>query len=280
MQKLLQWISLAILSLSLYAKAELLNKEFDAKQALEISIGTYNIAGGAAGFQLDLEKTAKAIKDMNVDFIALQEVDNGTNRSGNVNQAHILSELTGYNYIFAKAIDFDDGEYGMAVLSKHPITVEEVQQLPSGDYEQRIAMYVKADIADFEEPLLFIATHLDWHEDPTVRLDQLRAINGKAIDLRGIKFLLGDFNDTVNSVITKEALRHWDTVLDAPDVDHRTWPASNPEIGIDYVYTSKAQRWELKEVFMPNKPNGNYDRNWNEISDHIPVIVRLKLLEQ
>ncbi len=278
MKRLFQRLCIFLFALSFSAKAELLNKNI--KEANFITVGTYNIAAGATGFKVNLEQTAQAIKEMDVDFIALQEVDKNTNRSGNVNQAEILAELTGYNYIFGRAIDFDDGEYGMAVLSKHPIVLKEIQELPSGDYEQRIAMYVEADIEAFEEPLLFIATHLDWHENPNIRLAQLRAINEKSINFSRIKFLLGDFNDTVNSITHKEASRYWDTVVADENVDHRTWPANNPEIGIDYVYTSKAQRWELKELFMPNKPNGSYDRNWNEVSDHIPVIVRLKLLEQ
>ncbi len=278
MRKIFQWMGLVLLSLS--AHAELLNKNIEANEAPIITVGTYNIAAGANGFEVDLEKTAKAIREMDVDFIALQEIDKKTARSGYIDQTEILAELTGYNAIFGKAIDFDSGEYGMAVLSKYPIELREIQKLPSGDYEQRVAMYVEANIDGFEEPILFIATHLDWHEDPNIRLGQLRAINEKSINFSRIKFLLGDFNDTLNSVIHKEASRYWDTVLDAKDVDHRTWPAHNPEIGIDYIYTSKAQRWETVELFLPNKPKGNYDENWGEISDHIPVVVRLKLLEQ
>ncbi|RJX75227.1 endonuclease [Vibrio sinensis] len=260
--------------------AELLNKVYDEVKP-EIKVATYNIAGAANGFKIDLKETAKTIRSMDVDFIALQEVDVDTNRSGKINQAKILADLTGYNYIYGKAIDFDNGQYGMAVLSKYPIKLQEIQKLPSDDYEQRIAMYVSASIDGFEEPITFIATHLDWHEDPTVRMKQVRAINEKAINIRGIKFLLGDFNDTKNSVLFNEIMRHWDSPATSDEsVDTRTWPANNPEIGIDYIFTSKAQKWDVKEVFIPNKPNGSYNKNWNEVSDHIPVVLTMDLLEQ
>ncbi len=265
-------------TLVISVNADLLNKTYNANEKKKIRVGTYNIAGGVPEF--NLKKTAKAIKALEIDFIALQEVDNGTNRSGNINQVKELSKLTGYNYIFSKAIDYDGGEYGIAVLSKYPIKLIEKQMLPSGDYEQRIAMYVEAEIPGFEEPLLFVATHLDWHEDPEIRLSQIYAINGKTIDMRGIKFLLGDLNDTKESLVIRELKRYWESPLLRNSLDNRTWPANNPEIGIDYIFTSKAQKWIVNEILIPNKPNGNYRRNWNEISDHIPVVLELILIEQ
>lgn len=74
-------------------------------------------------------------------------------------------------------------------------------------------MYVESEVPGFKEPILFISTHLDWHEDPKVRLEQIRAINGKAIDLRGIKILLGDLNDTKESLVIQELKRYWDSPL-------------------------------------------------------------------
>ncbi len=279
MKKILLAICL-LYTLTISINAELLNKIYSANEGKKIRIGTYNIAGGAPSFNLNLNRTAKAIKALEIDFIALQEVDNGTNRSGNINQAKELAKLTGYNYIFSKAIDYDEGEYGIAVLSKYPIKLIEKQMLPSGDYEQRIVIYVEAKIPEFEESLLFVATHLDWHEDPEVRLNQIRAINGKTIDMRGIKFLLGDLNDTRESIVIEELERYWESPLLNNSIDNRTWPANNPEIGIDYIFTSKAQKWIVDEILIPNKPNGSYRRNWNEISDHIPVVLELTLIEQ
>lgn len=267
------------IGIGIITNAELLNEVVNSKDA-KLRVASFNIAGGAKDFALNLEKTAKAILALDADFIAIQEVDNKTKRSGYINQAEELSKLTGYNYIFSKAIDFDGGEYGLAVLSKHPIKLLEKQILPSESYEQRIAMHVESEVPGFKEPILFISTHLDWHEDPKVRLEQIRAINGKAIDLRGIKILLGDLNDTKESLVIQELKRYWDSPLLTEKIDNRTWPANNPEIGVDYIFMSKAQKWDINEILIPNKPNGNYRRNWNDISDHIPVLFDLSLLEQ
>lgn len=251
-----------------------------------MKIMTYNIAAGANNFKVDLKVTAETIKKVNPDIIAIQEVDRNTNRSGKIDQAQILADLTGYNMVFGKTIDHDGGDYGIAILSKHPILSQQSLILPSfpnGDttspgYEQRIALVTQIEVPGFEVPITFINTHLDWHEDPAVRLQQIRTINEITLDMRGIKILAGDFNDTVNSVIGKEMERYWVSVFD-DKIDHRTWPAVNPEVAIDQIYLNKAQVWEAK-TYVPNKENEKDGIQWNKVSDHIPVIVDLKLLEQ
>ena len=169
-------------------------------------------------------------------------------------------------------------------MSKHPIVSNEIIKLPytntltKKEEEPRIALVTKVDVPGFEVPITFINTHLDWHEDPNIRLQQVRTINEVTLDMRGIKILAGDFNDTLNSVIGKEMERYWTTVFNGK-IDHRTWPAINPEVAIDQIFLNNAQVWKIEKVYVPNTGTEK-DADWKTVSDHIPVIVDLKLLEQ
>lgn len=256
----------------------LMNGKVEGKKPT-LKVMTYNIAAGANNFKVDLKKTAEAIKAVNPDIIGVQEVDRLTNRSGKVDQAQVLANLTGYNLVFGKTIDFDGGEYGIAILSKHPILNHYQIELPSSD-EQRIALIAQIEVPGFEVPITYINTHLDWHENPQVRMEQIYAIDQHTLDLRGIKLLGGDFNDTLNSDVIKHLNRYWTPVISEKH-DHRTWPAINPEVGLDYIFTNHAQKWEVS-TYIPNteKAMKKDGIEWNKTSDHIPVITTLKLIEK
>ena len=69
-------------------------------------------------------------------------------RSGNVDQAHRLSQLTGMASLFRSAIAFPSGGfYGVALLSRFPIISSSKLLLTSGS-EQRILATVDVEIAD------------------------------------------------------------------------------------------------------------------------------------
>ena len=240
---------------------------------------TYNIAAGTNNFKVDLKKTAETIKKISPDIIGIQEVDKLTGRSGKIDQGKILAELTGYNIVYGKAIDHDGGEYGIAVLTKHQIKESHQISLPSID-EQRIALITTIDVPNFPAPITYINTHLDWHENPTERMNQIYAIDEHQLDIRGIKILGGDFNDTKESNVIKQLGRYWESVI-PENMDNRTWPAINPEVGIDNIFTNKAQKWNVK-TYIPNSDNSPVvdQIEWDKVSDHLPVISILELVEQ
>ncbi|MGF1735193.1 endonuclease/exonuclease/phosphatase family protein [Photobacterium satsumensis] len=258
------------------AQSELINKSFSEQQAPEIRIATFNMAAARVS---SLTEIAKAIKALDADIIAVQEVDVLTARSGNVNQPKKLAELTGLNIEFGRAIDFDGGQYGLAIASKYPFLNTEIIELPSGNREQRIAFEANIDVPGFEAPITVYNTHLDTKEDPSMRVDQVRSLNDTAIDTRGIKILMGDMNDVPQSITYQELSRYWNNLEDG-SVDFRSWPASNPEIQVDYVMTGKAQKWKIKEVAVPQNNTKYADFNWPAVTDHLPIIVEMKMIEQ
>jgi endonuclease/exonuclease/phosphatase family metal-dependent hydrolase len=92
----------------------------------------------------NVSATATVIKNADPDVVLLQEVDVKTDRSGKVDQIAALSEYTGMKYYaFAKAISYQNGDFGVAVLSKYPIEYSKTHVLPKievvGSYvEQRV----------------------------------------------------------------------------------------------------------------------------------------------
>ena len=134
-------------------------KQTEPQKKLTVKFASYNIYHG--GNNSDLKKIAANIKDNGIDVVGLQEVDNGVKRSGKVNQAQKLSQLTGLNYYaFFKAISLDGGSYGLAILSRYPIEKSNTIKLSSASSEQRVLGHsvINAD----GEKINFFVTHLSY----------------------------------------------------------------------------------------------------------------------
>lgn len=87
-----------------------------------IRILTYNIHHGEGSDGVfDLPRLARVIASADPDLVALQEVDEKTERSGGVSQVSELGRLTGLRPVFGEAMPFDSGGYGVAVLSRWPV---------------------------------------------------------------------------------------------------------------------------------------------------------------
>src|SRR5688500_18311962 len=83
----------------------------------EIRVLVYNIhAGKDAGGVDNLARVAEIVRSTRADIALLQEVDRGTTRSGRVDQPRVLASLTGLNVAFGKTLEYQGGDYGIAVL--------------------------------------------------------------------------------------------------------------------------------------------------------------------
>jgi endonuclease/exonuclease/phosphatase family metal-dependent hydrolase len=238
----------------------------DEKPTL-LTVMTYNIHHGeGTDGKLDLERIAGIIRGQNPDLVAVQEVDHKTERTGKVAQAEELGKLTGMHSVFGKAMDYQGGGYGQAILSRWPIREHQVHQLPQRDgREPRIV--VSARIAAPGGELIFATAHLD-HQLEEVRLKQAqeinRILNGKsgAIPL----LLAGDFNAGPESTTVQEIVRDW---IDTAGENARdTIPSANPRRRIDYIFAQPKDAW---------KPAGSQVLEEPIASDHRPVVARVEL---
>ena len=202
-----------------------------AGESHALRVLTWNLQHGVGeDGKLDLARIAAVIRDAKPDLVALQEMDQKCRRSGNRDEPAELAKLTGLTAIFGKAMDYDGGAYGQAILSRHPITSQQVHPLP-GNAEPRIAF--EATVTIDGKPLRFITVHLGLTGGE--RLAQTQALVKLTAAATPPAILCGDFNDSPGSPPLAALAPDWTAV---PKKDPPfTYPAHKPNEEIDHVFT-------------------------------------------
>lgn len=231
---------------------------------------TYNIHHGEGDDgKLDLARIAGVITASRADLVALQEVDQKTTRTGGVDQAAEIARLTGLRFAYGKAIDFQGGAYGQALLSRWPLEEFTVHRLPNPQstpakvIEQRIAVAATVHPPGMKA-FRFVGTHLDATRDDTARWQQAQKLNELLANDAMLTILGGDFNARPDTRVIKALLEKFtDASAATPGF---TIPAKKPTGRIDYVLLSPAGTWTTRSsVVIPEAV----------ASDHRPVLVEL-----
>lgn len=166
----------------------------------KLTVVSYNIHHGADA-SLDMNVIANCIKSVDADVVGIQEIDVCTKRLSGRDTLKELKEALGFEYArFVKCIDYQGGEYGIALLSKYPIVdFTEKQLYYTAGCEQRSVGVAKID-AD-GHIFTFANTHLDLPSDD-IRKKQLSEINEL---LKGNEpyLLTGDFNSENFSIFSE-----------------------------------------------------------------------------
>lgn len=220
---------------------------------------TFNVRHGA---ESTLEAVAQVIIDAEPDVVALQEVDQNTTRSGNVFQSDVLGELTQMESVFFAAIPLQGGEYGLSILSRHPVGTSTQLELTSTG-EQRIVA-----IADVMHPSGAIVTIANAHMGLTVAEREVQAaeILG-ALAGRPNVVLMGDLNaEPSESTIAAFENVLSDAYVGIGERPGFTFPATTPSVRIDYVLLGA--EWAPPEAAIVVD---------TVTSDHRPVVVELGL---
>lgn len=235
----------------------------------------YNIHAGkdAAGVE-NLQRVAALIRDTGADLVLLQEVDRGTRRSGGVDQVAELERRTGFHGAFGRTLDYQGGEYGIAVLSRWtivsdtlvPLPVEPAQERAGGSYEPRGALRVTVKAPGGVVGI--VNTHLDPSGDDVYRRQEVEAVRRIAADLRARHprtVVGGDFNaepgtPTIDTMLADGWLDAWSA---CGGRDGLTYPADAPIKRIDYVFLAPGLGCADAGVLQTTT------------SDHRPVLVTL-----
>ncbi len=159
-----------------------------------LRVVTYNIRAGLGG----LDDVASDLASLTPDLVALQEVERNIPRSRSRDQAGFLGRELGFEWAFAGSFPVEEGEHGIAILSRFPILESEVLRLPQGRGRwPRVALKVRVQTPD--GPVRFVCVHLarprGWPLSNTrarlVQIDALLAsLEGDALPV----VLAGDFN--------------------------------------------------------------------------------------
>lgn len=122
-----------------------------------LRVVSFNIKSGLLS---SMEKVGAVLAELRPDVVALQEVDVGVSRTERVDQARVLAERLGMQYVFAGAIVRGGGDYGVALLSRLPITrAERVDLSASVAFEPRVA--IDATVCANGEPVRVVTVHAD-----------------------------------------------------------------------------------------------------------------------
>jgi len=80
---------------------------------------TYNIhVGVGMDKALDLQRIANVINHIHPDLVGLQEVDRGVKRTQGVDEIAELARMTRMQFVLAHNLDYQGGQYGVAILSR------------------------------------------------------------------------------------------------------------------------------------------------------------------
>ncbi|MEK6371441.1 MAG: endonuclease/exonuclease/phosphatase family protein [Acidobacteriota bacterium] len=229
-----------------------------------LRILTYNIhAGRDAAGKDNLERVAAVIAASKAGIVLLQEVDRNTARSGNVDQLSELMRLTAMHGRFGKSLDYQGGEYGIAILSRWPITASEVvplrveppQERAGGSHEPRVAFIVVT------KSLRIANTHLDASRDDGYRLQEVPQVLAAA----RASIVGGDFNANPDSAVHEEVMRAGlrDAWSECGRGDGMTYPATPPQKRIDYLFLGRGARCTSASVLE------------TDASDHRPLLVEM-----
>ena len=216
---------------------------------------TYNIHHGeGTDGRFDYERLAGVITDLRPDVVALQEVDRATGRSGGIDQATLLGELTGMKSAFGRSFHYAGGEYGNAILSRFSIERVHTHALPFRfGQEPRTALAARILPDNGLPEFILVSTHLETRARGS---EQARQLNELFPEGEGPPIILaGDFNARAGSEPMNILLaRRW---VDATASQSR----------IDYVLVRAEDPWKVVEVKVVDNLIA---------SDHRPVLVVLE----
>lgn len=242
--------------------------------AIELDVMTYNIriaSPPSLGWgHTDLHAVADVINRERPDLVALQEVDAYTERSGKAShQAKELAAMTGMYWHFAKAVDRNGGDYGVAVLSRFPIASAQSFRLPvhkGSDGEIRGCALITVLIGG--QKVGFMSAHLDHQSDRDRQL-QVRAINRILKKYKKLPVIFGaDLNMEHRNPVMRMLEPQISFLCDSCAL---TFPSDTPRVTLDYLMLNKAAMEHFEKISYRVVAE-------TYASDHRPVVSRLRLI--
>jgi endonuclease/exonuclease/phosphatase family metal-dependent hydrolase len=224
-----------------------------------LRVMTYNIhVGVGMDKKLDLQRIAEVINAEHPDLVGLQEVDRGVKRTEGKDEIAELAKLTAMNYAFAHNLDYQGGQYGVAILSRKYENRREA--------ERRGMIRVEIEFAG--RTLNFVTTHLDYQfEDGRVfeteqLLKFLEGINGPLI-------VVGDFNEEPQGNAYKLILTGFEDAWIVAKMKEQglSYPADRPVKRIDYIFTRRSDRLRVKRPRIIS----------TAASDHLPLVADVQI---
>jgi endonuclease/exonuclease/phosphatase family metal-dependent hydrolase len=273
-------ITLALVALAVLTAAVCLAPASAAasRKRVLLRVMSYNIhVGVGMDKKQDLKRIADVIKLYRCDLVGLQEVDRGVERTGRVDEVKELARLTGMDYAFAHNLDYQGGQYGVAVLSRFPIlAIDHRRYAHLRERERRGFIRVEVEVKG--RRLNFVTTHLDY-QFADGRLFETRQLLKSLEELSGPVIVTGDFNEEpwggFYKLMQQAGFADGWRRSRGPSAElpgeGATYPADKPTKRIDYVFYRG-----LGEDRPPADDEDVSEAVPNTLaSDHRPIVVGL-----
>jgi endonuclease/exonuclease/phosphatase family metal-dependent hydrolase len=258
-----------------------------------VRLATFNMLHGRslADGRFDERRLAAAIAGLDVDVLALQEVDRGQSRSELLDQTAVAADALGAaHHRFAAAVvgtpgevfrasqhdddGVDEPNYGIGLVSRYPVRSWRVTRLRSAPVRSPVIVPGPGGglILLRDEPRVLLAAILDTpYGDVTVAATHLSFVPGWNIRqlrssvralraLPGPRVLLGDLNlpGRVAGLVSG-----WRMLGRLP-----TYPSPAPRVQLDHVLADPRGGGALPPVTAVTTPE-------TTVSDHRPLVVQL-----
>jgi endonuclease/exonuclease/phosphatase family metal-dependent hydrolase len=239
-----------------------------ARAVTKLRVMTYNIhVGVGTDKKLDLQRIADVINAEHPDLVGLQEVDRGVNRTEGKDEIAELAKLTSMNYAFAHNLDYQGGQYGVAILSRLAIEKTDHRKYENRREAERRGM-LRVEVRLGGRKLNFVTTHLDYQyaDGRLFETEQmLKFLDG----VEGPLIVVGDFNDEPAGDAYKLMLTKFEDswLTGKSKANGFSYPADQPAKRIDYVFTRASDHIRTKRAWLVT----------SQASDHLPLVVDLEI---
>lgn len=237
-----------------------------------LKVMTYNIHYGIGrDRKYRLDRIISVIKNENPDVVALQEIDKGISRTNFDDQPRIIAEALDMHFHHCVNRYIGNGEFGIATLSRFPIKKKRRHNISFSTrfsvrpVEPRGALF--ADIFFDSAYLHVFNIHLGL--GVRERIYQRRKLLSESVlldkMLRDPIIVLGDFNDSVISVVNSGIENHFNDAFKlSGGKDGATFRWGPIKLRLDRIYTSDNLR--PVESYVVNT------RSSRLASDHKPLV--------
>jgi endonuclease/exonuclease/phosphatase family metal-dependent hydrolase len=259
-------LTLSLLGLCIPAAQSSSGSPPTAKKILRVM--TFNIhVGVGLDKKLDLQRIADVIDGERADLVGLQEVDRGVRRTEGLDEIAELARMTNMHYAFGHNLDYQEGQYGVAILSKFPIQKTDHRKYENRREAERRGM-LRVDVDFGGRTISFATTHLDYQRDEG-RLFETEQLLRFLADVKEPLILVGDFNDEPGGGAYKLLLTKFaDAWIGSRAKESGlSYPADRPAKRIDYIFYRSTDGVRAKKTWVVRTP----------ASDHLPVMAELEL---
>lgn len=229
---------------------------------------TYNIhVGVGMDKKLDLQRIADVINRAHPDLVGLQEVDRGVKRTEGKDEIAELAAMTRMDYAFAHNLDYQGGQYGVAILSRSLLrNIDHRMYENKREAERRGMLKVEVDIGG--RKLNFVTTHLDYQfaDGRLFEAEQLlKFLSGITDPL----VVVGDLNDEPRGSAYMLMLTRFQDAWSGSRAKGDGWsyPADKPIKRIDYIFYRAADGVQVKKAWLVD----------SLASDHVPLMAEFEL---